>query len=297
MAILTTTSGVSLSVDEIAALVVRPLTAASTALRTTTVLPTNNHRLRIPVVTADPQAAFVAENTEIDPSDASLQEAYIDFYKCAALTRVSSETFDDSDPAIANVIGEGIARNIARVVDKCYFAASTTDGFDGIESLTGKAGQEACQVVNVGGPLTNLDPLAEAISRIEAVGGRCTSFCADTSTILALALLKEFGGSSDTLVSNEPLLAVNDDLSQPTSKSALGVPLWPLPTGVIDPGVIWAWDRSRVFMGMRNNVTLRVTEFPYFTADAWAVRSTARLGAAWPHPQAVVKIVSTLSGS
>jgi HK97 family phage major capsid protein len=115
MALLTTTSGISLSVEEIAELVVRPLIAASTALRTTTVLPTNNSKLRVPVVAQDPQAAFVPENTEIDLSDAELDEVIIEFQKIAALTRVSSEAMDDSDPEISALIGSGIARNIARV--------------------------------------------------------------------------------------------------------------------------------------------------------------------------------------
>jgi HK97 family phage major capsid protein len=295
MALLTTTSGISLSTEEIAALVVRPLMAASTALQTTTVLPTNNSKLRVPVVAQDPQAAFVPENTEIDPSDAALAECIIEFSKIAALTRVSSEAMDDTDPEISALIGDGIARDIARVTDRAFFTASTANGFDGVESLVGQSGAAGCQVVNVGGPLTNLDPLAEAISKIEAVGAKCTSFCADTSTILALSVIKEFSGTTAT--SNQSLLTINDDVSQPTSKRVLGVPLWPLPSGVIAPGVIWAWDKSRVMVGMRNTVTLKVSEFPYFSADAWAIRSTARLGTGFPHPQSVVKIVSTLSGS
>jgi hypothetical protein len=76
-----------------------------------------------------------------------------------------------------------------------------------------------------------------------------------------------------------------------------GTPLWPLPSGVITPGVIWAWDKSRVMIGMRRAVTLKISEFPFFSADAWAVRSTARLGTGFPHPQSVIKIVSTPPGS
>lgn len=273
----------------------RPLIAASTALQTTTVLPTSNSKLRIPVVAADPAASFVPENTEIDLTDADLDEVVIEFQKIAALSRISSEAMSDTDPEISALIGDGIARDIARVTDRAFFASSTPNGFAGVESLVGQSGAAGCQVINVGGVLDNLDALAEAQSRIEAVGGRCTSFSADTSTILGLSLLKEFSGPNAT--SNQSLLTVNDDVSQPTSRSVFGTPLWPLPSGTIEPGVIWAWDRSRVFIGMRNTTTLRVSEWPYFTADAWAVRSTARLGTGFPHPQSVIKIVSMPSGS
>jgi HK97 family phage major capsid protein len=289
MALLTTTSGISLSVEEIAALVVRPLVAASTVLQTTTVLPTNNSKLRIPIVTGDPQAGFVPENNEIPLTDAALDEVVINFTKLAALSRISSEALDDSDPAIAALVGEGIARNMARVLDKAFFAASTSNGPAGIPSLVGLSGAAGCQVVNVTGTLSNLDPFAEAISRIEAVGGKATSFCADTATIFALSKVKEFTGS---ITSNQPLLAVDDDVSKPTTRTVLGVPLWPLSSGVVPVGQVWAWDSKRVMVGMRNDVSLMVSPYPFFTADAHAIRATQRFGFGFPHPQSVIQIVS-----
>jgi HK97 family phage major capsid protein len=147
---------------------VRPLIAASTVLQTTTVLPTNNSKLRIPIVTTDPQAAFTRENAEINLSDAAVDEVVIQFTKLAALSRVSSEAPDDSDPAIAALVGDGIARNMARVLDKAWFSTSTSDGPAGIPSLVGLSGAAGCQVVNVSGTLDNLDPFAAASSKIEA---------------------------------------------------------------------------------------------------------------------------------
>jgi hypothetical protein len=127
---------------------------------------------------------------------------------------------------------------MARVLDKAWFSASTTNGPAGIPSLVGLSGEDGCQVVNVRGTLSNLDPFAAALSKIEAVGGKCTSFCADTATIVALAQVEEFTG---TITSNQPLLAVNDDVSKPTTRTVLRVPLWPLPSGVIPVGQAWAW--------------------------------------------------------
>ena len=158
MTLLTTTQGLSLSVEEIADLVVRPLIAASTALQTTTVLNTDNSKLRIPVVAQDPPAAFTPENQEIGLSDVVPDTCVIDFYKIAALSRVSSETMEDADPEISTIIGDGIARDVARVTDKAFFQSATANGYAGIESLVGQPGAAGCQVVDVGDVLTNLDP-------------------------------------------------------------------------------------------------------------------------------------------
>ena len=65
---LTTTGGASiLTPDQVDALIVRPFSQESVALRTSTVVPINPHTLRIPVVTADPVAGFVAEGAKTRP--------------------------------------------------------------------------------------------------------------------------------------------------------------------------------------------------------------------------------------
>jgi HK97 family phage major capsid protein len=122
------------------------LIAASTALQTTTVLQTGNSKLRIPVMAEDPQAAFVQENHEIDPTDAVLASAHYFFSKVAALTRVSSATMDDSDPEISALKGNGTARNY-QVTDSRFFVISTANGYDGVESLVAKPDAAGCEVV------------------------------------------------------------------------------------------------------------------------------------------------------
>jgi hypothetical protein len=52
--------------------------------------------------------------------------------------------------------------------------------------------------------------------------------------VLQLSQLKEFSGSTPT--SNQSLLTVNDDVSQPATRLVYGTPLWALPSGVIEPG-------------------------------------------------------------
>ena len=97
---LTTSGGASiLTPDQVNQLVVRPFSQESVALRTSTVVPINSHTLRIPVVTADPVAGFVAEGAEISATDPTLTEVNITPYKLAA----------DSSPAALQVVGDGLS--------------------------------------------------------------------------------------------------------------------------------------------------------------------------------------------
>ena len=96
---LTTSGGASiLTPDQVDQLVVRPFSQESVALRTSTVVPINSHTLRIPIVTADPVAGFVAEGAEISATDPTLTEVNITPYKLAGLV-VIRPTRRRSSPA------------------------------------------------------------------------------------------------------------------------------------------------------------------------------------------------------
>ena len=66
---LTTTGGASiLTPEEVGTLVVRPLMEQSVAAQVSTVIPTTSHDFRVPIVSADPTAAWTAEGAEISVS-------------------------------------------------------------------------------------------------------------------------------------------------------------------------------------------------------------------------------------
>ena len=107
---LTTSGGASiLTPDQVDQLVVRPFSQESVALRTSTVVPINSHTLRIPIVTADPVAGFVAEGAEISATDPTLTEVNITPYKLAGLVVISAELAADSSPAALQVVGDGLS--------------------------------------------------------------------------------------------------------------------------------------------------------------------------------------------
>ncbi len=162
-----------------AELIVRPVEAASLAVTVSTVVRTAAHKLRVPLVTDDPTAAWTAEGAPITESNPTLGEEVIAFSKVAGLTVVSRELANDSSPAAAQIVGDGLARDIARQIDAAFFANTTANAPDGLESLT------TSQVTTAAASWT-LDTFTEAIFKAEAEGVTPDAFCfnpADAETL------------------------------------------------------------------------------------------------------------------
>ncbi|GAB3603296.1 hypothetical protein GCM10027586_06280 [Kineococcus gypseus] len=265
-----------ISTEDIGPLVIQPVTAGSIAFETSTTVTTSGFTFRVPLVTDDPTAAWVAEGQDIPVSDADLDELTITPRKVAGLTIISRELADDSSPAAAAVVGEGLARDIARRVDQAWFAALPAPAPSGLAALSG------IQTVTATGGFTNLDAFAEAVSKAEQVGAQVTSFVTHPSTALALAKIKTADGSPVPLLGQDPTAA--------GQRRILGVELRTSPA--VAAGTVWGYDRSRVWTVLRDDVTLDVDRSRYFESDRVAIRATMRVGFAFGHPQSVVKVVT-----
>ena len=77
--------------DQHGPLVVQPALDASVFAQVATTVTTSAHNYRIPNVSADSTAAWVAEGAEITPSDPTLQELTVTPPKVAGLTIISRE--------------------------------------------------------------------------------------------------------------------------------------------------------------------------------------------------------------
>ncbi len=91
----------------------------------------------MPLVTADPTAAWVAEGADIPLSDSTRSEITVVPRKVAGLTVVSREPANNSSPAAANVVGDGLARDIPRRVDAAWFGALVAPAPSGLGALSG----------------------------------------------------------------------------------------------------------------------------------------------------------------
>ena len=280
MALNTSTGAGLLRPEEVGALIIEPLKDASTALAISTNVTTGSSSFRIPVVVADPAGGWAAEGSDLNLSDATISEINVVPSKLAVLSKISNELANDSSPAAATIIGAGMSRDLARRLDSAFFANTTANGPSGLLSLTDN------QTVD-GGSLVDLDPFAEAISKLEAVGSTATAFVASATDALHLSQLKMFDGAT---TSNQPLLSGTGDATAGTKRQILGVPLHVVPDGVVADGTIWAVDREKLFVVLRQDVQLEVDRSVFFASDSLGIRAVIRVGFGFPHQEAVCKI-------
>lgn len=274
MVMKTSSAGPILTPEQVAELLVKPVMNYSVAALVSTVVTIDAKDLRLPMVTADPSAAWVAEGAEITPSDMSFDETTVTPSKVAGLTIISNELADDGSPEASSIIGDAIARDIARKVDAAYFGNTTVNGPSGLGSLSGVS------VVSAGGAFTNTDPFAEALADAEANNTTLGHFIANPADVLALAKVKIGTGSNVPLLGSDP--------TQPTKRILLGVPL--LPCTNVPAGIIWGIAANRSLVVVRKDTSIEVDGSAFFTSDRTAIRGVMRVGFGFTHQPALVKI-------
>jgi HK97 family phage major capsid protein len=275
MALYTAGAGPILSPAEVESLVVRPVLDQAVSALVSTVVQIGTNQLRIPIVTADPQASFVAEGAEIPASDSAVTEQVVMSKKLVALSIISSELAQDSSPAALQVVGDGIVRDVKRQLDASFFGNTTPQGPSGFGSLT-------TGVATNGGSWANLDSFEAAKANAETLHSQVTSFVAAPATVLALSTVKEYGSAQ----SNKPLL--QSDPTQPVSRTIGGVPLYSSPAVAAD--VVWAIPAQHVLFVIRQGTEVISDSSVMFTSDRVAIRCTTRVSYAFTQPMAITKI-------
>lgn len=269
--------GPLLTPEEVADLLVRPAFDMSRAAQASTVVPTSSGQYRVPFVATDPTASFVAEGAEIAPSDPDLDELDILPKKLAGLTIISRELAQDTNPEAAEVVGRGLARDIARKLDAAYFGTTTTDGPDGLGSLVGFS------PIDAGAAWANLDPFTNGAFTAEDVFAEVNTWVANPADAKLLANLKEATDSNKSLLQPDPTL--------PTRRTIGGIPLLTSPS--VTAGTIWGLPRDRSYVVIRDDAKVESDASVFFTSDRIAVKATMRVSWGWPHPAAVIKVSLT----
>jgi HK97 family phage major capsid protein len=162
-----------LTPEQVEQLLVRPVLAASIATQdgvTCSVVRIDGKEVRFPVVTQHPQAAWVAEGVEVPVSDMLTDEVNAAPSKVASLTVITRELADDSSPAAAQVVGQGLARNIARKLDAAFLGNVAAPAPAGLGSLAAGTAAHQVQDIAAGTTVTNLDVFEQAITLAENEG-------------------------------------------------------------------------------------------------------------------------------
>lgn len=243
--------------------------AKSIAANASTFLTTNKHKLNVPVWKSDPSVAWYSELDTIAEADGATDTVSITPAKTAGLTLVSNEGAEDTDPAIAEQIGAALANQIARAVDKAYFANTTTKGPNGLLSLD-------YSTVDTGAGITNLDPFVSARYKAIANGSTLTSWIVSPDTAETLSNLKVQTGS------NQSLLQFVDD----------GIVVAGLPVLVSDQidedTVAWGIPKAHSLFVQRKGTEVR--NFHHVEKDGLWIRAVSRIGFGFTNEPGIVRL-------
>jgi HK97 family phage major capsid protein len=275
----TSAFGPILTPEQVGDLVIKPLIEQSVAGQVLTTVTTDSHKYRIPVVTTDPSASWTKEGQEISVSDPDVDEVEVEPSKLAALTAITRELANDSNPAAADAIGQGIVRDLTRMVDKALFTATTTNGPGGIPGVSGVSTADA------GSSFSNVDAFSDAIFEAAQHNGTVTAFVTAPATAKKLAKLKT---ATDY---NTPLL--QPDATRPGQRQILGVPLVTSQYVSTTDDTVWAISKSQAFFVIREAAEVISDSSAYFTSDRVAVRGIVRVGFGFPNPPTLVKITTS----
>lgn len=259
--------------EHVERLIVAPVMEASIALQVARVVRPSGPatKLRVPIVTADPSASWVAELDEITPTAPTLNEAVSPFYKVAGLTRVSSELADDSPEDILGLVGSGLVRDIARRVDEAFFLTGQVSDFDAADSIYGAAATPVDS-----GSYANLDCFVEATLEAENLGYTIDHWVTDPTTAETILKIKDESGSNRALLDGREIL---------------GTPL--LVSPFVDPGVTWGIPRAAVLTSIAKNAEVVVSRDRYLEYDAIGIRAIMRIATVYPVAGAIIKISSS----
>ncbi|OZE85524.1 phage major capsid protein [Rhodococcoides fascians] len=264
-------------------LLIEPVQKLSVFAQASTVIPTRNSAVRVPIMASGPTAAWTAEGAEIAITDADIDELVLTPAKLAGLTVISNELANDSSPAAAEMIGGYLANDLAAKLDAGAFGNLAAPAPAGLEALSGIKTVAAPNDAN--GFIENLDWAANALSLAEARGTQINSFVTSPETALRLAVVKQ----GESHLAKSPLL--QPDPTLPTRRLVQGVPLLVSPH--VAPNTIWAIPAARSLLVLRQDATIETDRSAFFTSDRSAVRAILRATYGWPDPASIVKITTT----
>jgi HK97 family phage major capsid protein len=132
-----------------------------------TVVPMSSDTLQIPAQVGGATAYWVAENAQITASDQTWGQVELHARKLAALTKLSSELFEDSDPAVEALVMADLARVLALEEDIKYLRGSGAGNTPtGLEYISGVNVDTSTLGANGGTP--SFDDLADLLYRLDA---------------------------------------------------------------------------------------------------------------------------------
>lgn len=238
---------------------------------------TGNHSIRFPRLTQEASAAWVAEGAEIPETGIAVGDVVITPGKIAALSNVTKEAAEDSDPAAQELLGQSMIRGIRAKLDSSFINSKNVPTLANPEP-TGLAGLTGATEAELA--LADLDSFVEASYAIAGLGGNATAFLVSEADALAIATLKTGTGSNQNLI----------EQSQPGVTTINGLPLIVVPD--LPAGTAYAVDAASIISVVRKDATVETSDAPYWSSDRLSVKTTMRASWGFADPARVVRMTT-----
>ena len=242
-----------------------------------TTVRTAAEQIRVPLITADPDSAWLDELDTITPDDPTLSEIVITPKAVKALTIASNESVGDaSNPQVTpTLIGRSLARSIGKKVDSAFLSLSAVT-----KGPQHPIGTVSYSYVDTGAvtAIANLDYFLQGIKLAKDNGANPTAIVVNPAMELQLRQIKQGTALTSYLLDNaKETFAIG------------GVPV--LVSRNVDAlTAAWIVDSSQVISVLRQNTTVVADTSFVFDQDGTAVRAVARWDVGFPNPAGVVRL-------
>lgn len=265
------------------------IVAKSTAIQLCEQVTMTSDTLFFPKVTAGSTAYWTVEAGTITASQPTFGQLTLTPKKVAALTQLSTEVLEDSNPSIMAVVTQRLAEDIALKIDSGIYngTGAATDPYVGMRSHTQVA------TVSVTGEITT-DDISDAIEKLQSANIEPTDLVIHPKVLNKLRKLKV------STTSNEPLLNMVTFGSAPLGNGVVGK-IWginvivttQLPTNLTatatddttgTDAVLVSRGKCGIFANRRQ---MSLNKFYQIANDDWLVQSNMRAAFSVNYPAAI----------
>lgn len=246
--------------------------------------------LKVAVISDDTNAAVYAAGAAVTAADPTTTLVTLSPFRIATLTEISREVVSAMPDSALRAFGASLITSVRRKVEDLALNGSGSGQPTGILNTAGAWG------IALGGAITNLDFIADAIERVQRSGGQPTAIITSPAVVRELLQVK-----SATSGSNLPVIQAN--AAQPFTNLGTGLVLNGLPVivttsvpanggGSGNSSYLAVIDGAALHYAFQSPSTgaapvelARSTEgSDYFAKDLVALRATARFDLAVANP-------------
>lgn len=256
--------------EQIIPLLLEPVVRESVLGQIATTMYTDRPAVRVPKMTDIDVADWIPEGQEIPLGDVEFDELELIPRRLAGGSVVTREVIEDTSPIASELIGQSLARDLAKKVDISFFGAkgTNTERPAGLADLTGYSPVTASSL--------SLDAFFDAEIAADAAGAPIDVYVTNPVTAASIGKLTMTG------------TAGVQDITVKARRVVLGVPVIASPH--VPAGTIWGFNRASTLFIVRTQAEVEAHDGPFFTSYRVALRSRIRCTWGFTNPATVVRI-------